>query len=395
MQIADRLLQTPPYPFAELARLKAKAIAEGADLIDLGIGDPDLPTPDHIVQAAREAAGDPATHQYDETGKGLPEFRRAIANWYRERFGVELDADTEVLRLIGVKEGLAHLPWAVINPEDVVLVPSPCYPVYRTATNFAGGEYHEMPLMEGAGFLPRLDAVPGEVAERACLMFLNYPNMPTGAVATRAFFEEVVAFAKAHGLLVCQDAAYQEIYYDDQPTVSLLQVKGAKEVAIEMHSLSKSYNMTGWRLGFAVGNPEALNALEKIKSNIDSGAWLAIQRAGVAALSSSQDCVAEMRAIYQRRRDILVDGLNGIGWKIPKPPATLYVWAPVPPGHTSADFAAALLRDASILVTPGAAYGSHGEGYVRMSLTIQGDRKEERLAEVADRIKARVKIDWP
>jgi len=210
MQIADRLLQTPPYPFAELARLKAKAIAEGADLIDLGIGDPDTPTPQHIVETLREAAGDAATHQYDETGKGLPEFRRAVAAWYRERFGAELDADTEVLRLIGVKEGLAHLPWAIINPDDVVLVPSPCYPVYRTATNFAGGEYYEMPLMEGADFLPRLDAIPDDVAERARLMFLNYPNMPTGAVATRAFFEEVVAFARAHDLLVCQDAAYQE-----------------------------------------------------------------------------------------------------------------------------------------------------------------------------------------
>lgn len=394
MQIADRLLQTPPYPFAELARLKAKVLAEGADLIDLGIGDPDLPTPAHIVEALREAAGNPTTHQYDETGKGLPEFRQAIVTWCRNRFGIEPDPDTEVLRLIGAKEGLAHLAWAVINPEDIVLVPSPCYPVYRTATNFAGGEYYEMPLMEGRDFLPNLQAIPEAVTRRARLMFLNYPNMPTGAVATQSFFEQVVEFARAHDLLVCQDAAYQETYYDDQPTVSLLQVSGAKEVAIEVHSLSKTYNMTGWRLGFAVGNPEALDALEKIKSNIDSGAWLAIQRAGVAALTSSQDCVDEMRQVYQRRRDILVDGLNAIGWKVPKPPATLYVWAPVPRGHTSADLAAALLRDASILVTPGAAYGSHGEGYVRMSLTIQGDRKEERLAEVADRIKSNLQIDW-
>jgi LL-diaminopimelate aminotransferase len=394
MQIADRLLQTPPYPFAELARLKAKVVAEGADLIDLGIGDPDLPTPPHIVEAARKAAGNPVTHQYDETGKGLPEFRRAVAQWYRGRFDVELDPDKEVLRLIGAKEGLAHLPWAVINPDDVVLVPSPCYPVYRTATNFAGGEYYEMPLLQRRAFLPSLGDIPAEVAERARLMFLNYPNMPTGAVATRAFFEEVVAFARQYDLLVCQDAAYSEIYYDGQPTVSLLQVPEAKEVAVEMHSLSKTYNMTGWRLGFAVGNATALNALEKIKSNIDSGAWLAIQHAGAAALSSSQECVEQMRQVYQRRRDILVEGLNAIGWKIPKPPATLYVWAPVPPGYTSADFASALLREASILVTPGAAYGSQGEGYVRMSLTIQGDRKEERLAEVAQRIQSRLRIDW-
>jgi len=394
MQIADRLLQTPPYPFAELARLKAKVLAEGADLIDLGIGDPDLPTPAHIVEALREAARDPVTHQYDETGKGLPEFRRAIVAWCRDRFGIEPDPDTEVLRLIGVKEGLAHLAWAVINPNDVVLVPSPCYPVYRTATNFAGGEYYEMPLLEGRDFLPDLRAIPDDVADRARLMFLNYPNMPTGAVAVEAFFEDVVEFARAHDLLVCQDAAYQEIYFDQQPTVSLFQVPGARDVAVEMHSLSKTYNMTGWRLGFAVGNAQALDALEKIKSNIDSGAWLAIQHAGVAALTSSQECVNGMRGIYQRRRDILVDGLNAIGWKGPKPPATLYVWAPVPRGYTSADFAAALLRDASILVTPGAAYGSHGEGYVRMSLTIQGDRKEERLAEVAERIKANLQVDW-
>ncbi len=392
MQIADRLLKTPPYPFAQLAALKAKAKAEGVDLIDFGIGDPDGATPEHIVEALREAVGDPVTHQYDETGKGLPEFREAAVGWYEDRFGVVLEADREVLRLIGAKEGLAHLAWSVLNPGDAVLVPDPGYPVYKVAALFAGAEAHFMPLEAGTGYLPDLEAIPGEVLERARLMYLCYPNMPTGAVAEADFYRRLVEFARSHEVLVCLDMAYSELYYDGYRPQSMLQVEGAKEVAIEMHSLSKTYNMTGWRLGFAVGNAEAVEALEKLKSNVDSGVFLAIQRAGVAALSGPQECVERMRQIYQKRRDLLVEGLAGIGWKVPKPKATCYVWAPTPKGYTSAGMAEALLQEAGVLVTPGSAYGKYGEGYVRFSLTVQGTRQEERIVEAVSRIKEKVRL---
>ena len=392
MQIADRLLKTPPYPFAQLAALKAKAKAEGVDLIDFGIGDPDGATPEHIVEALREAVGDPVTHQYDETGKGLPEFREAAVGWYEDRFGVVLEADREVLRLIGAKEGLAHLAWSVLNPGDVMLVPDPGYPVYKVAALFAGAEAHFMPLEAGTGYLPDLEAIPGEVLERARLMYLCYPNMPTGAVAEADFYRRLVEFARSHEVLVCLDMAYSELYYDGYRPQSMLQVEGAKEVAIEMHSLSKTYNMTGWRLGFAVGNAEAVEALEKLKSNVDSGVFLAIQRAGVAALSGPQECVERMRQIYQKRRDLLVDGLAGIGWEVPKPKATCYVWAPTPKGYTSAGMAEALLQEAGVLVTPGSAYGKYGEGYVRFSLTVQGRRQEERIVEAVSRIKEKVRL---
>ncbi len=392
MQVADRLLKTPPYPFAELGRLKRKAIEEGVDLIDFGIGDPDQPTPPHIVEALRRGALDPKTHQYDETGRGLPAYREAIAAWYRERFGVELDPDREVLRVIGAKEALAHLAWAVLNPGDMALVPDPAYPVYNVASMFAGADVYRFPLLEAAAYQPDIDGLPGEVLDRARLMYLCYPNMPTGAVATLDFYRSLVDFARERGVLLCLDMAYSELYYDGQKPHSLLEVEGAKEVAIEIHSLSKTYNMTGWRLGFAVGNADALDALEKLKSNVDSGAFFAIQQAGVAALTGPQDCVDDMRQLYQRRRDLLTDGLAENGWKIPKPPATCYVWAPVPGGYTSEQLAEALLREAAVLATPGSAYGGHGEGYVRFSLTVQGERQEERIVEAVQRIKERVRI---
>ncbi len=392
MQVAERLLKTPPYPFAELARLKAEAKAEGVDLIDFGIGDPDQPTPDHIVAAMAEAARDPATHQYDETGKGLPEFREAVVSWYRDRFGVDLDPDKEVLRLIGAKEGLAHLAWAVLNDGDIALVPDPGYPVYKVAAMFAGAEPHFYPLRADSGYLPALAALPPAVVERARLLYLCYPHMPTGAVADLDFYRHLVEFARDKNLLVCLDMAYSELYYDEVKPPSLLQVDGAKEVAIEIHSLSKTYNMTGWRIGFAVGSAEALDALEKLKSNVDSGAFLAIQRAAAAALSGPQDCVARMRDIYRRRRDLLVDGLAGLGWDIPKPKATCYVWAPLPDGFTAAGMAETLLKEAGVLCTPGSAYGECGEGYVRFSLTVQGGRAEERIAEAVKRIGEKVKF---
>jgi len=392
MQVAQRLLNTPPYPFAELARLKAKAKAEGVDLIDFGIGDPDQPTPAHIIEAMCEGARDPVTHQYDETGRGLPEFRQAIVSWYGNRFGVKLDPDKEVLRLIGAKEGLAHLAWAALNPGDVALVPDPGYPVYKVASMFAGAEVYFYSLRAETGYLPDLQAIPREVLQRARLLYLCYPHMPTGAVADLDFYRRLVDFAQGKNLLICLDMAYSELYYDGARPVSLLQVEGAKEIAIEIHSLSKTFNMTGWRIGYAVGNATALDALEKLKSNVDSGAFLAIQRAAVAGLTGPQDCVERMRGIYQRRRDLLVDGLGGIGWKIPKPKATCYVWAPLPDGYTSAGMAETLLRDAGVLCTPGSAYGQCGEGYVRFSLTVQGGRAEERIVEAVQRIKQKVKV---
>ncbi len=392
MQVAERLLKTPPYPFAELARLKAKAVEDGVDLIDFGIGDPDRPTPEHIVAALREAAGDPVTHQYDETGKGLPEFRKAIVSWYKDRFGVTLDPEREVLRLIGAKEGLAHLAWAVLDPGDLALIPDPGYPVYKVAAMFAGAESHLMSLRAEAGYLPDLDAIPANALSRARLMYLCYPNMPTGAVAEADFYRRLVEFARDRNLLICLDMAYSELYFDGRPSQSLLQVEGAKDVAIEIHSLSKTYNMTGWRLGYAVGNPGAIEALEKLKSNVDSGAFLAVQSAGAAALSGPQDCVEQMRQIYQKRRDLFIGGLAEVGWQIEKPKATCYVWAAVPEGHTSAGLAEALLREAGVLATPGSAYGQMGEGYVRFSLTVQGERPEERIAEAVSRIKEKVKL---
>jgi len=394
MQLAQRLLQTPPYPFAELARLKAEALRNGVDLVDLGIGDPDTPTPAHIVAAAQEAVADPATHQYDETGMGLPEFRRAIADWYRKRFGVALDPDTEVLRLIGSKEGLAHLYWAFVNPGDVTLVPDPGYPVYKTATLFAGGESYFMPLLAEHGYLPDLEAIPAAVAERAKIIMVCYPNMPTGAVAPPEFYARLVHWARRHQVLACVDMAYSELGFDGYWAPSLLQVPGGKEVGVEFHSLSKTYNMTGWRLGFAVGNAPALAALNKLKSNLDSGAFLAIQRAGVAALTGPQDCVERMRASYQRRRDILVDGLRALGWQMEKPKASIYLWAPVPPGLTSAQLAEIMLKDAGILLTPGSVYGAHGEGFVRMSLTVQGGEAEAKLHEAVRRVRERVHLNW-
>jgi len=392
MQIADRLLATPPYPFAELARLKGEARAAGADLIDFGIGDPDLPTPPHIVEALCEGARDPATHQYDETGKGLPAFRQAIAAWYQKRFSVPLDPDREVLRLIGAKEGIAHLAWTVLNPGDVALVPDPGYPVYKVASMFAGADVHFLPLSHESGYLPDLKGIPPDIVGRARLLYLCYPNMPTGAVAEADFYRSLVDFARDKNILICLDMAYSELCYDGCTPGSVLQIEGAKDVAIEIHSLSKTYNMTGWRLGFAVGNPEALGALEKLKSNVDSGAFLAIQRAGVAALAGPQDCVEQMRAVYQKRRDLLVDGLNQLGWRVPKPKATCYVWAPNPKGYDSAGLAQALLKDAGVLVTPGSAYGTCGEGYVRFSLTVQGGNPEQRIAEAISRIREKVRL---
>lgn len=384
----------PPYLFGEISRLKAKAIAEGADLIDFGIGDPDQPTPQPIIDKLAEAANDPATHRYDESDYGWPPFIEAVADWYARRFGVRLDpAKGEVLGLIGSKEGLAHLAWAFIDPGDVSLVPEPGYTVYKVNTALAGGTPIAMPLLAENGFLPDLSAISADAAKKAKLLYINYPNNPTAAVATPEFFADVVAFAKEHDIIVCHDAAYSEVTYDGYRAPSFLRTPGAKEVGIEIHSLSKAFNMTGWRVGFAVGNADVLKGLNKLKSNVDSKQFPALMEAGAYALRNLEASPATL-ALYARRRDIVIDGLNGMGWNLPKTKATLYVWAPVPPGYTSIEFAKTLLEKAGVLVVPGIGYGQYGEGYIRISLTVSGDRNGERVAEAFDRIRRNVQVRW-
>ena len=380
---AERLQQLPPYLFKEIDRKKAEVMARGVDIIDLGVGDPDLPTPPHIIRALKKAADDPANHRYPSYS-GINDFKEAVTQWYRERFGVELDPTTEVLSLIGSKEGLAHLPLAFIDPGDVALVPTPAYPVYDIATIFAGGQSHFMPLLKENSFLPDLDAIPDEVADRARLIFLNYPNNPTSAVAGLEFFKRVVEFAEKHRVLVCHDAAYTEMAFDGYRSPSFLEVDRAKEVGMEFHSLSKTYNMTGWRIGFAVGNQKGIEGLGAIKSNIDSGVFQAVQMAGIEAILGGQSCVRDMIQVYTRRRDLMVEGLRDAGLEVELPKATFYLWIEVPGGYTSARFASRLLEEAGLVVTPGNGFGEPGEGYFRIALT----QKRERLAEAAERLKA-------
>jgi len=392
LERAKRLDKIPPYLFGEIARLKAKAIAEGRDLIDLGIGDPDQPTPQPVIDKLCEAAHNPETHRYDESEAGWPPFLESVSQWYKRRFGVDIDPKGEAMLLLGSKDGLAHLAWAMIDPGDLSLVPDPGYTVYKVNTLMAGGNVYAMPLLEENGFVPDLTAIPTDVAKRAKLMFLNYPNNPTGAIADLAFYNEVVRFARDFDIAVCSDLAYSEVTYDGYVAPSFMQADGAKNVAIEMHSLSKSFNMTGWRIGYAVGNSTLISALNKLKSNLDSRQFPAIDIAAAYALDSLTN--RETLDLYARRRDILVDGLNSIGWKVKKPLATLYVWAKVPEGYSSADFAKLLLQEAGVLVIPGNGYGDYGEGYVRMSLTVSGDKQGERLAEAVERIRQNIKIKW-
>ncbi|MFP4475934.1 MAG: LL-diaminopimelate aminotransferase [Desulfatibacillaceae bacterium] len=379
---SDRLRALPPYLFKELDRKKAEVKARGVDIIDLGVGDPDLPTPQHIIDALGKAAADPATHRYPSYS-GMGAFNHSVARWYKTRFGVDLDAGDEVITLIGSKEGIAHIPLAFINPGDVGLCPSPAYPVYAIGVQFAGGAPYFMDLLEENGFLPDFSAIPDEVAGSARLMFLNYPNNPTAAVADHDFFKKVVEYANKHDIIVCHDAAYTEMAFDGYSPPSFLEVPGAKEVGIEFHSLSKTYNMTGWRLGFAVGNADVIAGLGQVKSNIDSGAFDAIQHAGITALDSDQQCVRDMQAVYEKRRDVLCEGLKSLGFAVTAPRATFYVWFRVPDGHTSAGFAGKLLEETGIVSTPGNGFGAAGEGYVRMALT----RDEDRMREAVERIR--------
>ncbi len=388
---ASRLEKIPPYLFGEIAALKRKAIAEGRDLVDLGIGDPDQPTPDPIIDALIKAAKNPETHRYDESNAGWKPFLDAVGTWFQRRFDVTIDPATEAMLLIGSKEGLSHLAWAYIETGDISLVPDPAYTVYKVNTLMAGGETYAMPLLEKNGFLPDLTAIPSEVAKRAKLLWLNYPNNPTGATAPLSFYADAVAFCRENNILLVNDAAYSEVYYD--PTHrpgSVLQVPGAKDISIELHSLSKSFNMTGWRIGFAVGSADAIGTLNKLKSNLDSKQFPAVSLAAAHALLHGDNQAT--LDLYKRRRDILCDGLNALGWNVKKPDATLYVWTRVPKGHTAMSFSKLLLEDAGVLVIPGVGYGEYGEGYVRMSLTVMGDKNGERLEEAVKRIREHVKL---
>ncbi len=383
MRIARRVQDLPPYLFAAIERQIAERRAAGVDVISLGIGDPDHPTPPHIVAALVEAVHDPSTHQYP-TNRGEAAFREAVAAFYARRFGVDVDPATEVVPLLGAKEGIAHVPRACLNPGEAALVPDPGYPVYRTSVILSGGIPVDLPLSEEDGFLPDLDSVEGAVWDRARMMFINYPNNPTSAVADLSFFEKAVYYARRHEVLLAHDNAYSEITYDGYRAPSLLEVPGAREWGLEFHSLSKTYNMTGWRLGFAVGGERVVAALGKVKTNVDSGVFNAIQLAGVAALEGPQDCVEHNRNVYRRRRDELVNALRLLGWKVEPPRATLYVWMRVPEGHTSGSFTRELLERARVVVVPGAAYGSRGEGYVRFSLTLPDDELREGVRRIRE-----------
>ena len=392
MQRAKRLDLIPPYLFGEIAKLKAKALSEGRNLIDLGIGDPDQPTPPEIIDKLCAAAHDPQTHRYDESNVGDPAFLDAARDWFKKRFGVALDANTEMLLLIGSKEGLAHLCWAFVDEGDYTLVQDPSYTVPRVNTLLAGGTPYAMPLLAENAFLPDLTIIPTEIARKAKVMFLNYPHNPTGATATPEFFKDAVAFARQYDILICHDCAYSEVCFDGYRAPSILETPGAIEVAIETHSLSKTLNMTGWRIGFAAGNADAISALNRLKSNIDSKQFAAIDRAaGWALLNSDNDATL---ALYKRRRDILVAGLNSLGWKLDLPKASFYIWAPCPPGYTSMTFAADLLQKAGVLAIPGVGYGPNGDGYVRFSLTLTGDKNGERIQEAVDRIREHIPLHW-
>jgi LL-diaminopimelate aminotransferase len=379
MRIARRIEKLPPYLFVTISKKIAEKQAQGEDVITLAVGDPDIPTPRHVIERLCQAAQDPQNHRYPES-EGLPQFRNAIAQWYEKRFGVTLEPDREILPLIGAKEGIGHIALCFIDPGDIALVPDPAYPVYSIGTMFAGGSSYYMPLTEDNEFLPDLDRIPAEIARRAKILWINYPNNPTAAVADHEFFERVVAFARKYDIAVCHDAPYTEVAFDGYRPVSFLEASGAMETGVEFHSLSKSYNMTGWRVGMVVGNAGIIDALRRVKSNLDSGIPQAIQQAAIEALTGPQDCVTEHNTIYKRRRDRVLQTLNQIGLKARPPSASLYIWARVPAGYTSLEFATSLLEDAGVVVTPGIGYGKYGEGYIRLSLTVPDQRLEEALA---------------
>ena len=378
MTFAKRVQQLPPYLFVGISRIIAAKRAQGIDVVDFGIGDPDIPTPEPVLDALKSGSDKPPNHRYPES-EGLPEFRQAVTDWYGRRFGVELDPVTEAINLIGAKEGIGHAALCFIDPGDIALVPDPAYPVYSIGTMFAGGESHYVPLLEKNAWLVDFQEISTEAAKRAKVLWLNYPNNPTGAIASVRFFQEAVEFARQFDLYLLHDACYTEVTYEGYVAPSILQVEGARDMSMEFHSLSKTANMTGWRVGMAVGNSEMVNALMRVKSNLDSGLSQANQEMGIAALGLPEEWIAANNAIYRQRRDKLVSGLQAIGLDPNTPEAGLYIWSPTPPGYTSAEFAELLLNELDMVVTPGTGYGPSGEGFIRLSLTTPDEKVDEGL----------------
>jgi LL-diaminopimelate aminotransferase len=389
VRFARRLDEVPPYLFAELERKIAAKKREGIDVISLGIGDPDLPTPGAVVDAAAAALRDPSTHRYP-TNHGSDEFRDAAANFYRDRFGVELDPASEVIPVLGGKEAVGHVAMVCLDPGDLCLSPEPGYPPYTSGPVFSGAEVHYLPLTDENSYFPDLDAIPVEITERANLLYLDYPNNPTGAVVPEGAFDRAVAFARRHDLIVVHDNAYSEITFDGYVAPSFLETQGAKDIGVEIFSLSKGWNMTGWRCGLIAGNAEVVERFRHLKSNLDSGLFEAVQRAAVVALTSERDFPRQMSEVYRRRRDLLVEAMAGIGLDVDPPRATPYFWVPVPEGHTSESFASLVLDEANVVVSPGPGYGPSGEGFVRISLTVPDDRLEEAVRRIESSLRASI-----
>ena len=379
MKFAERVEQLPPYLFAAISRLIEEKKSQGIDVISLGIGDPDLPTPNHILESLNKSSFVPENHRYPES-EGLPEFRNAVARWYATRHNVVLDPSTEIVSLIGSKEGIAHLPLCFIDPGDISLITDPGYPVYEIATMFAGGSSVRLPLKEENGWMPDLNMIDKDVIRKSKILWLNYPNNPTGAVATKEFFEEAVEWAHLNDVLIAHDLAYADVTFDDYIAPSLLEIDGAKDVAIEFNSLSKTFNMTGWRIAMAVGNANVIDALTRVKSNIDSGVPQAIQQMAITAMDDPRDSIVKHNTIYQTRRDKVLKVLRDLGLQVKTPKASLYIWAKLPEGElNSGDYAAQLVEQTGVVVTPGSSYGAAGEGYIRISLTIADERLDEAL----------------
>ena len=378
MNFAERVKQLPPYLFVGISRSIAEKKKQGIDVISFGIGDPDIPTPDSVIEELKSASDITANHRYPET-EGLPEYRKSVADFYKKRFNVTLDPETEVINLIGAKEGIAHAPLCFIDPGDIAICPNPAYPVYEIGTMFAGGSCHMVTLEENKGYLLDPTDIPTDIAKKSKILWINYPNNPTGAIADKKYFENIVNFCLEYDIALLHDACYTEVTFDGYIAPSILEIKGAMDISIEFHSLSKTANMTGWRVGAAVGNPEMINALMRVKSNIDSGLPQAIQQMGIKAFDLSKEWLFNNNEIYRKRRDKVVDVLNSIGVNTIAPKASLYIWTPVPQGYTSAEFASELLEKVNVVVTPGNGYGTGGEGYIRLSLTIPDDQIDEGL----------------
>ena len=373
MKYAKRMSTIAPYLFVQIEQTIERAKEQGFDVISLGVGDPDMPTPQHIISVGQKELANPVNHQYPSS-IGMKKFRQSVADYYKRNYNVDLDPNTEVGSLIGSKEGIGHISFCFCEEGAYNLVPDPGYPVYSAGTKLAGGEVYSMPLLRENGFRPDFSTIPVDIAKKSRILFINYPNNPTGGVATPQMFKDAIAFAKQYDLVLCHDAAYSEICFDADRAPSILQYEGAKDVAVEFSSVSKIFNMTGWRIGWVVGNKEIVKALNTFKSNLDSGAFQVCQEAAIAALDGSFACVDEMKAIYKKRRDVVVETLNYMGWNLEAPKASLYIWAPVPNGYTSAQFAQELFEKTHVVVTPGSGYGEYGEGYIRISLTVPDDR---------------------